>query len=119
MFGLPHGQQMTETDPLPPGSQLLAGAREFDPSSTVLGTDEDGRVNLTLQLREDAGSRFALYTATHIGDFVAILINGDVISVPMIAASIDDGEITLRSGSFSGSIDDAFGQQVAACAIRR
>jgi hypothetical protein len=54
---------------------------------------------LTLTLDADGTERFGEYTETHIGDYVAIALDGIALTVPSINEPITDGEIQVSFGS--------------------
>ncbi len=81
-------------DPLPDDLAVIAGSGDFDPGETSIVVDEQGS-SIQLRLRGDATARLAAHTAGHTGEFLAIAINGTVVSVPMIMASIPDGDLQI------------------------
>jgi SecD-like export protein len=113
VLGLPAGVLISETDPIPPGSQVLAAPGDFDPGGTAVETNADGTSRLTIHLRGAAVERFATYTKGHIGDAVAIMVDGSVVSVPRIMEAIVGGEVSIDGG---GPNSD-FQERVAGCAL--
>jgi SecDF, P1 head subdomain len=99
IVALPAGQMIAVEDPLPPGSQIIAAPNDFDIAATMIGDDGSGDPTVTVRLRGDAVDRFARHTADHLGDHIAIMLNGDIITVPVIMAPIEGGEISISSGS--------------------
>jgi preprotein translocase subunit SecD len=81
-------------DPLPDDLAVIAGSGDFDADATSVIVDEQGS-SIQLRLRGDAIVRLAAHTAAHTGKFLAIAINGTVVSVPMIMASIPDGDLQI------------------------
>jgi SecDF, P1 head subdomain len=112
IVAIPTGQLITEDDPLPPGSQIIASPNDFDVAATTIGDDGSGNPSVTLRLRGDAVVRFARHTANHLGDLIAVTLNGDVVTVPMIRAAIEGGEISISGGSLGA---DAFADRFAVC----
>ena len=112
LIAIPEGVLMTEDDPLPPNSRVLATPGDFDLTGTKFEADQMGPM-VILRLRGDAIDRFAAHTAAHTGDLIAIVLNGDIVSVPMIAAAINDGEVAISSPTSNG---DAFVSQFSGCA---
>ncbi len=63
-------------------------------------------VNLTLQ--GDAIARVAAHTAGHTGEFLAIAINGTVVSVPMIQGPLLDGQLQVTGGNENDDLAERF-----------
>jgi hypothetical protein len=113
IVALPSRIFTTEDEPLPPGSRVIVRPDDFDVSATSVEDGSDGDPQVTLHLRGAAIDAFARHTADHTGDLIAILLNGDVLTVPMIQEQITDGEIRLSVGGLGS---DRFSDRVAACA---
>jgi hypothetical protein len=71
-------------------------------SSASIGSDQVGSRTLDLALRPDGARLFAAYTAANIGRYFAIVLDGTVISAPVINASIPNGEVQISSGEVGG-----------------
>jgi len=71
--------------------------------SAVIGQNQtSGRV-VTFQLKDNGAKLFADYTAQHIGDFFAIVLDGKVISAPVIKSSIPGGSVEIsQDGTIGG-----------------
>lgn len=98
----------------PPGSQLLPGLDESNGSYLVekrvivsgemldtasAGFDQNNRPAVNFQLNADGGRRFGRVTGENIGRPFAIILDGQVVSAPVIQAQIfSSGQIT---GDFS------------------
>jgi len=77
-------------------SSAVSGA---DLRSADSGRDENGRPDVNFTLTGDGGRRFAAFTAAHVGDKLAVVLDNKVKSVATIQEQIHDtGRIT---GSFS------------------
>ena len=77
-------------------SSAVSGA---DLRSADSGRDENGRPDVNFTLTGDGGRRFAAFTAAHVGDKLAVVLDKKVKSVATIQEQIHDtGRIT---GSFS------------------
>jgi preprotein translocase subunit SecD len=77
-------------------SSAVSGA---DLRSADGGRDENGRPDVNFTLTGDGGRRFAAFTAAHVGDKLAVVLDNKVKSVATIQEQIhDQGRIT---GSFS------------------
>jgi SecD-like export protein len=106
LIALPAGVLISEDDPIPAGSQILAAPGDFDSEATTIEDDATtGLPSVTLRLRDEAAARLAAHSTAHIGDLIAISINGDVVAVPMIMAAIEDGEVSINPSSHQA---DAF-----------
>jgi preprotein translocase subunit SecD len=82
-------------------------------ASASVGTDQTGLPTVDLVLAPDATSLFAAYTADHVGDYFAIVLDGNVISAPVIREGITDGRVTISLAGSGGSSSDAADDLVA------
>jgi protein-export membrane protein SecD len=84
----------TQFPPLFSGTEL---------SSAVIGNDPTlGRV-VTFNLKDTGAKLFANYTAQHIGDYFAIVLDGQVISAPVIDSAIPNGQVEIsQKGTLGG-----------------
>jgi len=145
---------------LPPGTMLLRGKSIGDTSggephdvwylisrsSAVTGRDlrdaregrdENGRPDVTFQLTNDGGRRFAAFTGSHVGDKLAVVLDNKVQEVATIQEQIHDSGVingrfseqeskdlamVLRSGALPASIhyleDRTVGPSLGADSIR-
>ncbi len=72
-----------------------------DVTSVNFGRDESGSVAVTIQIEAAAATRLAQATKAHIGKPIAILLDGKVITAPVIRSEIS---VTARiSGKFSNA----------------
>ena len=89
-------EESTEVYWLISRSSAVSGA---DLRSADAGRDENGRADVNFTLTGDGGRRFAAFTAAHVGDKLAVVLDNKVKSVATIQEQIhDQGRIT---GSFS------------------
>jgi preprotein translocase subunit SecD len=144
---------------LPPGTMLLrgksigeTGGESHDVwylisrSAAVTGrdlrdarasTDENGRPDVTFQLTNEGGRRFAAFTGSHVGDKLAVVLDNKVQEVATIQEQIHDNGVingrfseqeakdlsmVLRSGALPASIhyleDRTVGPSLGADSIR-
>src|SRR5690242_7242471 len=144
---------------LPPGTVLLPGKSIGDTggephqvwylvsrSSAVTGRDlrdasssrdENGRPDVTFQLTNEGGRRFAAFTGSHVGDKLAVVLDNKVQEVATIQEQIHDSGVingrfseqeskdlsmVLRSGALPASIhyleDRTVGPSLGADSIR-
>ena len=60
----------------------------------------------------DGAARLADYTGTHVGDALAIAINGTVVAVPVINDPIMNGDLAISPAS---ATQGEFAKQFAGC----
>jgi preprotein translocase subunit SecD len=89
---------------------LFTGA---EVASASVGTDQTGLSTVDLVLAPDATSLFAAYTADHVGDYFAIVLDGNVISAPVIQEAISDGRVSISLAGSGGSSSNAANDLVA------
>jgi hypothetical protein len=104
LVGLPAGVLIAETDPLPANVIFLAGPVDFDPEGTRLEQSADG-FTFTLKLRGDAVGRMAAHTAAHVGDQLALGVNGQTVMVPTINEPVADGIVQISPGGIDVDVD--------------
>jgi preprotein translocase subunit SecD len=79
---------------IPPGLEQLVGPEDIDWTASSL---EPGNPPvLQLSLRPAAAERIADHTREHAGSFLAVALNGQVVSAPMIMSRIVGGVIQLE-----------------------
>jgi hypothetical protein len=106
---LPPGSTLASGDPLPAGLPVIAAPGDFDSSATTILADVNGPTTVNLNLRGDAIDRLGAHTAGHVGEPMAIAVNGRVVAVPMIQGAIQGGEIQVTSGAADAvNVGDAF-----------
>jgi protein-export SecD/SecF family membrane protein len=82
-----------EFPPLFSGDQLETAA---------IGTDQTGQRVVTFKLKETGAKLFAEYTASHIQQYFAIVLDSKVISAPVIQSAIPNGNVQIEQGSTIG-----------------
>ena len=110
---LPSDSTLASGDPLPAGLPVIAGPGDVDPGATTILVDVGGPTTVHLKLRGDAVARLGAHTTAHVGESMAIAVNGRVVAVPMIRAAIEGGEMQIVSGS-TDAVD--VGEAFAGCA---
>ena len=112
ILAVPFGSTLQAGDPVPADSQVLAAPGDFDTTRSGIVTDAGGANALDLQLRGAAVARVAGHTAAHLGEQIAIVINGDIVAVPIVESPIPDGNISM----IPATIDNAtFPERFAGC----
>jgi preprotein translocase subunit SecD len=71
-------------------------------ASATIGADQTGRRTVNFVLNDQGKQLFADYTAKHVGDFFAIVLDGDVISAPTINEPIPGGQVQISQGGIGG-----------------
>ncbi|HEY8169240.1 MAG TPA: protein translocase subunit SecD [Candidatus Limnocylindrales bacterium] len=98
------------TQPVPgPGEAIdptlapLFGGEQIDPSGVAPGVDPNtGERVVQFKLRSDGAQLFRDYSTEHVDEFFAIVLDGKVVSAPVIQQPITDGNGQI-SGSFTTS----------------
>jgi preprotein translocase subunit SecD len=108
MVALPADATMEPGEPLPAGSLVLAGPTDFDRTTIAVVNDDLGNPALNMTLRGDAIARVAAHTTNHPGEFMAVAINGTVVSVPMIQGPLLDGQLQITGASGDNDIAQRF-----------
>jgi preprotein translocase subunit SecD len=99
---------MTDTEALT-STQYAYGGQVFKTLMTgrhlkdaSVSTDNVGRVVIAFELRGDGAKIFRDYTAQHVGDIVAIVLDKVVLSAPSIKETIPNGKGVITSGAPAG-----------------
>jgi preprotein translocase subunit SecD len=71
-------------------------------AAASIGADQNGQRTVDFTLNADGKDLFARYTAGHIGDYFAIVLDGEVISAPVIQSSIPNGQVQISQGGIGG-----------------
>jgi preprotein translocase subunit SecD len=77
---------------------------DLDRGSIGVGQDFLGQSEVTISARSVGSDRLAEYTSAHIGQSIAIVIDGRVLTDPTIQEAIDSGSFVLNN---IGGADDA------------
>jgi preprotein translocase subunit SecD len=71
-------------------------------SSSVIGTDQTGNRTVDFTLNDKGKQQFADYTTNHVGDYFAVVLDGNVITAPSIREAIPNGQVQITSGGIGG-----------------
>ena len=71
-------------------------------ASASVSTDQNGQPAVDFVLRPDGARKFADYTAKNIGNYFAIVLDGVVISAPVIQNSIANGDVQITGPAQNG-----------------
>ena len=97
-FPIPDGTTVGEGQPIPPGLEPLFGGEEL--AAARPGFDETGRRAVEFELNANGAQLFAEYTRQNIGRQFAIVLDGEIVSAPVIQSPITAGRGQI-SGSFT------------------
>ena len=108
--GLPDGVMLEPGSTLPPGSEQLAVTADLDVAPEPPDADAAGPATaFAFRLRPEAASRMAAYSASHVGQSIAITVDGIVATAPVINGPFSDeivvalvGETTLETAARLG-----------------
>ncbi len=101
-------------DFVPLGDQPASVGEQLDPAAhpplfsgdqvagAKLGSDQTGARTVDFTLRPEGARLFADYTAASIGTYFAIVLDGVVISAPVIQSAIPGGEVQITQGGLGG-----------------
>jgi preprotein translocase subunit SecD len=120
---VPQGQAIAAGDPAPAGVQPLAEPSDF--MAITPTTDQVGQDSLEIALSAPAAAQLRNYTQGHVGQQMAIVLDGTVLSAPTVTAPLDSpfllsggfGEVpaerilaVFRSGAYPAAVvEDSFG----------
>jgi preprotein translocase subunit SecD len=102
--------------PIPPGAAQVQTGEVLDltkytplfggeqVSGANPGTDRNNGRAVNFTLKSDGAAAFASYTAGHIGDQFAIVLDGTVISAPVIQGAITGGTVQITNESQIGGL---------------
>jgi preprotein translocase subunit SecD len=70
--------------------------------SASIGADQTGSRTVDFVLDGDGARLFAEYTRQNVGNYFAIVLDGEVISAPVIRQEIPNGQVQISSGGIGG-----------------
>ena len=70
--------------------------------TAAIGADQNGRRVVTFKLKEQGAKLFGDYTAGHVGQYFAIVLDGLVISAPQINEAIPGGNVQISQPGIGG-----------------
>ena len=85
------GQALPAQLPVLFGSEGLASVQE--------ASDQDGNPALNLTLTPAAAATFADYSTNHIGEQLAIVLDGRIVTAPIIQSAITGGQVQITNAS--------------------
>ncbi len=84
---------LTQHPPLFSGDQVAAAS---------IGANQAGQRTVDFVLKDQGKNLFADYTTKNVGSYFAIVLDGKVISAPVIDEPIPGGQVQIRSGGIGG-----------------
>ena len=90
----------TAGQPLPTSPPALFSGDQV--RSANVATDQQGRRVVSFALAETGAKLFGDYTTQHVGEFFAIVLDGNVISAPSINEPITGGQGQISGGGLGG-----------------
>jgi preprotein translocase subunit SecD len=79
----------TQFTPYNPGNQPWFTGNDLDASRISVGTDQSGLSRINFQMRGKAIARFSQFTASHVGEYLTLTLDGKVIASAVIVSQID------------------------------
>jgi preprotein translocase subunit SecD len=71
-------------------------------SSASIGANQTGQRTVDFTLNDKGRQLFADYTAAHTGDYFAVVLDGDVITAPVVNSSIPNGQVEISQNGIGG-----------------
>ncbi len=71
-------------------------------ASATIGANQTGQRTVNFVLKDRGKQLFADYTAKHVGEFFAIVLDGEVISAPTINEAIPGGQVQISQNGIGG-----------------
>jgi len=98
--GTPGTYQAVDGQPLPTTEPRLFGGEEID--QAYPSTDSTGGRAVGFRLKSKGSGLFGDYTSKHVLEFFAIVLDGKVVSAPVIQSPITGGSGIISGGSAGG-----------------
>ena len=84
---------------MPAEVEPLIMPADVDWGSSQFGRGAIGQPTVTLALGPDGATRMAEFTRSNIGSYVAIALNGRVVTVPLVTGAIEGGAVQIEASS--------------------
>lgn len=92
------GKEVPESEVLKNAPVVVTG-RDLNPKQRArVVMNAVGQPAVVFSLGPEGRRKFAAFTASHIGDYLAIVLDGKVISAPVIKTEIPTGEVSIEGG---------------------
>ncbi len=99
----------TTMQPPAEGDELDVGQNNLTPlfggtevASATVGTDRNGARTVNFTLKDTGRNLFAQWTAAHVNEYFAIVLDNRVISAPVINEAIPGGDVQISAGGLGG-----------------
>lgn len=98
--------------PVPPGADTPSAGQRLglrplirnDGFAQASVGQADGRQTLQLVLTPEAAAVLGVHSSAHVGEVIAIVVDGSVVSAPIIREPILDGRLLIESGADSDDL---------------
>jgi preprotein translocase subunit SecD len=98
---IPSGQTPPPQDSeITPGLPVLFSGDQV--SSATIGSSQTGGRTVDFVLKDHGAKLFADWTAKHVREYFAIVLDGNVISAPVINQAIPTGQVQIEAGGAGG-----------------
>ncbi len=92
------GKEVPESEVLKNAPVIVTG-RDLNPKQRArVVMNAVGQPAVVFSLGPEGRRKFAAFTASHIGDYLAIVLDGKVMSAPVIKTEIPTGEVSIEGG---------------------
>ncbi len=98
----PGPSQAVDGQPLPTQETVLFSGQELD--QAFPSQDENGKRAVGFRLKSEGAKLFGDYTSKNVGNFFAIVLDGLVVSAPVIQSAITGGDGIISGGSSGFSV---------------
>ena len=96
------GQQVLDTKCTDTVTEMCILFSGDQVAAAAVGAGQTGQRTVQFTLTGEGKDKFANYTSDHIGDYFAIVLDGKVITAPVIKSSIPNGQVEIESGGIGG-----------------
>ena len=96
--------------PLPADAEIIVEPDDVDPTGGSVPANEQGPTVL-IKFRPAGAEALAAHTAANVGNQIAVAVNGQVVAVPAITSTIEDGEMLITGGM----LDEGFVERFHGC----
>lgn len=94
-----------EGSEIDPGLPEILGPEAVQPGTAKLGVNQVGQPSVEFQLTQPAAEVLRRHTRDHIGEFLAIVLDGRAVSVPTIRSEIAEGAVAIEFGAAAPQVD--------------
>lgn len=89
----PNGDSPAPGDTVPATVETIVAAGEF--TSAVASSDATGQPAVRITLGAAGAAAFATYTAAHIGGYAPLVLDGTILTAPIIQSAINGGDLLI------------------------